>query len=53
MQLFYIRKVGGLYHFRVGRIGGSLYIKSRKAVKIAPQAIDWQAVIAARLPSYV
>lgn len=27
------RKVGGLYHWRIGRIGGSFYIKSVKSTR--------------------
>lgn len=28
------KKVGGLYHWRIGRIGGSLYVKKARVAKI-------------------
>lgn len=43
------KKVGGLYHFRIGRFGGSFYIAKRKPVTntivLSPtmkQAISWE-----------
>jgi hypothetical protein len=28
------KKVGGLYHWRIGRVGGSVYIKKARVAKI-------------------
>lgn len=52
--MFTIKKVGGLYHWRVGRIGGSFYIARAKVRKSAAKvpAINWQAHIVARLPMF-
>lgn len=41
-QLFNIRKIGGLYHWRIGRIGGSVYITRAKAFTV-PHIIDLNA----------
>lgn len=31
MTLFNYRKVGGLHHWRIGRLGGSFYIARRRS----------------------
>ncbi len=51
-----IRKVGGLYHWRIGRVGGSLYLakplRKPSNSRRAARSIDWQSVIANRLHLY-
>lgn len=38
-----IRKNGGIWFIRVGRIGGSFYIAKRKAIRISETAIALHA----------